>query len=71
MVSCWAQLGTRLVKIADLFVIFLLASLPPGSELISLEIVMEVCKMASKPLKDLFDEQSELYDSLFGDDAKL
>tara|TARA_B100000963_G_C22529070_1_gene626720 strand:+ start:881 stop:1045 length:165 start_codon:yes stop_codon:yes gene_type:complete len=28
-------------------------------------------KMARKPLKDLFDEQSELYDREFEDDAKL
>jgi len=27
--------------------------------------------MASKPLKDLFEEVGELYDNEFGEDAKL
>ena len=45
---------------------------PPWSRLISLvKRLTEVCKMASKPLKDLFEEVGELYDNEFGEDAKL
>jgi hypothetical protein len=57
------------VKITDLFVILLITSLPPGAEFIS--PVKELCKMGSRPIKDLIEEQTQEYEKAFGDDTKL
>ncbi len=72
----WAQQRTGRVKGYGFIRNCPTRPLHPGVCLISSYCVSTLSgwghvKMARKPLKDLFDEQSELYDREFEDDAKL
>ena len=58
-----------MVKITDLFVIFLITPLLPGAEFISLVNKLELSKMGSKPIKQILEELEENLEKIFGDDT--